>query len=244
MSEKPQQEGTRSPELDMLNEIMDRATPHIPDPPEEGRMTETTALPTPGNTKRSSVYIYLAVLFGAAFMMLLLAYFVQQRNNAAVQDDLRSITASRQELLEDIQRLEEEKSQLTRQTEELRRQLEEQAEQYHQENVELSQQYSGAMALLSGWESIWALEQCYQDKDYEGCAVILLLEGQGQYGIEFPQEIYQRHEEIVQDIVDRGILAEDYDSHPSDYTDLIDAYLPKMAIYGQTQNVSRETSED
>ena len=37
----------------------------------------------PGKKKRSSVFIYLAVLFGAAFLMLLLAYFVQQRNSNA-----------------------------------------------------------------------------------------------------------------------------------------------------------------
>ena len=35
--------------------------------------------------KRSSVYVYLAVLFGAAFLMLLLAYLVQQRNNAMLK---------------------------------------------------------------------------------------------------------------------------------------------------------------
>lgn len=135
MSDKPQNSELGSPEIDTLNEIMDRAMPNIPDPPEEElfdtqdtpieahakpsdvsretfgadeTMSEKPAAPPPGTSKRSSVYVYLAVLFGAAFLMLLLAYFVQQRNNATVQNELRSTTASRQELLEDIQRLEAE----------------------------------------------------------------------------------------------------------------------------------------
>lgn len=172
MSEKPQRDRPQSgagvspetsltPEQAMLNEILDRAMPHIPDPPEEesdgkggiglpagarqsgsdgeGRDSgadessregeahepglsrhvsretqeeDKTAPPPLEKNKKSSAYVYLAILFGAAFLMLLLAYFVQQRNNATVQDDLRSITASRQELLEDIQRLEEEKESL------------------------------------------------------------------------------------------------------------------------------------
>ena len=119
MSEKPQHTEPGSPELDILNEILDRTMPQISDPPEEAQQEsgveaenvsretpeeKKAAPPAPEKNKRSSVYVYLAVLFGAAFLMLLLAYFVQQRNNATALDDLRSTsTASRQELLEEIQ---------------------------------------------------------------------------------------------------------------------------------------------
>ena len=140
-----------TPELDMLNEIMDRSmakatpgtdgsaqdpapgkpssgfapegakgpdeeNPARPSGPEgtspknvshetteEGRSSEST----PSKNKPSSFYIYLAVLFGAAFLMLLLAYFVQQRNNATVLDDLRLASASREELMASIKDLEE-----------------------------------------------------------------------------------------------------------------------------------------
>lgn len=129
MSEKQEQDKpnvsreTTDDPVATLNEILDRSTPSILEPPEkepsskgpaeaENVLRETpeperSTSPTEKN-KRSSVYVYLAILFGAAFLMLLLAYFVQQRNNETVLDDLRSTTASRQELLEDIQRLEEE----------------------------------------------------------------------------------------------------------------------------------------
>lgn len=118
---------TLTPEEQMLNDIMDRAMNPAPDLPETeerpaeaedvSRETPGEKKPTPspaqaGRNQPSSAYIYLAILFGAAFLMLLLAYFVQQRNNANVQDELRTTTASRQELLDDIEALEEEKEQL------------------------------------------------------------------------------------------------------------------------------------
>ena len=45
----------------------------------------------PQRNKPSSFYVYLAILFGAAFLMLLLAYFVQQRNSDTALSDLRSM---------------------------------------------------------------------------------------------------------------------------------------------------------
>lgn len=63
--------------------------------------------------KRSSVYLYLLVLFGAAFMMLLLAYFVQQRSSENAMSDLRaSMNLSRTELMEEIDGLKKEKEEL------------------------------------------------------------------------------------------------------------------------------------
>ena len=127
MSEKPQQAKPGTPEIDMLNDILDRAMPSVSDSPEEEAPDDGAGsnpgapIPTepppeqpapPSKTKPSSVYVYLAVLFGAAFLMLLLAYFVQQRNNDAVQDDLELLTASRQELLDNIKTLEEENESL------------------------------------------------------------------------------------------------------------------------------------
>lgn len=109
-----------TPEQQMLYDIIDRSmaksqerqageNTEDPAPPqEEPEQEQQDAPPPPQKNKPSSFYVYLAVLFGAAFLMLLLAYFVQQRNNATAMDDLRmTSTASRQELLEQIQELEE-----------------------------------------------------------------------------------------------------------------------------------------
>lgn len=119
-----------TPELDMLNEIMDRSMSKAApgeakgpdeenpaglsgpegDPPKNVSHETTEAgrsSDLPPKNKPSSFYIYLAILFGAAFLMLLLAYFIQQRNNAAVLDDLRLASASREELMTSIKDLEE-----------------------------------------------------------------------------------------------------------------------------------------
>lgn len=107
---------------------------HLSSPAEDHVSRETSGpeKPTPPveKNKPSSVYIYLVVLFGAAFLMLLLAYFVQQRNNAAELDNLRSTTtASREELLDQIEALEVEKEQLNAAIQKSENALEEEKQQ-------------------------------------------------------------------------------------------------------------------
>lgn len=100
------------------------STQPIPDAPADPVPEEKA--PTEGRpqNKRSSVYIYLLILFGAAFLMLLLAYFVQQRNSETTISDLRdSMTLSRTELLEQIETLKEENESLQQDNEQLSRQL-------------------------------------------------------------------------------------------------------------------------
>ncbi len=124
-----------------------------------------------GKNKRSSFYVYLAVLFGAAFLMLLLAYFVQRRNNETAISALRStMDLSREELMEEIQGLEEERdgllaslqeaderqSSLTEQKNELERKL-----QNTQDSLDEAWKRNGIMT------SFAILEQALRNKDYE-----------------------------------------------------------------------------
>ena len=124
-----------------------------------------------GKNKRSSFYVYLVVLFGAAFLMLLLAYFVQRRNNEAAISELRStMDLSREELMEEIQELQEERdgllaslqeaderqSSLTEQKNELERQL-----QNTQDSLDEAWKRNGIMT------SFAILEQALRNKDYE-----------------------------------------------------------------------------
>lgn len=76
-----------------------------PPPPEDGKEA-------PSPNKRTAVYRYLLVLFGAAFILLLLAYFIQQRSSETAISDLRdSMNLSRAELMEEIDGLREENEQ-------------------------------------------------------------------------------------------------------------------------------------
>lgn len=75
---------------------------------------------SPGTKPRRStpVFVYLVILFAAAFLMLLLAYFIQERNAEAQIGDLRdsleafqsisALTAENQELHERLDELKEE----------------------------------------------------------------------------------------------------------------------------------------
>lgn len=117
-----------TPNRDILDEILDRDPAYggqpAPDAPETPPDPQPEAAQPaqepdkkreepPKKNKRSSVYLYLLILFGAAFLMLLLAYFVQMRNSETAMSDLRdSMTLSREQLLAQIDALEEEKGQL------------------------------------------------------------------------------------------------------------------------------------
>ena len=117
MSEKPQADpgGKRA---DLLEQVFIRGLNKMDAPAQimmsEDDSTEKThpspqredgskAEPTASRKNRSSaVYLYLLILFGAAFLMLLLAYFVQQRNKEnTVSDPHNSMSLSWEELPED-----------------------------------------------------------------------------------------------------------------------------------------------
>lgn len=104
---------------DILNEIFQRAEkpePAPPPAPPPEQPPEDATPPPPERHRRPSLSVYLAVLFGAAFLVLLAVYFTQRRGN----DD----APSREQLLENVQRLEEENKALQRDKESLDQQLE------------------------------------------------------------------------------------------------------------------------
>ena len=186
-------------------------------------------------SKRSSVYLYLLILFGAAFLLLLLAYFVQQRSSENAISDLRdSMTLSRQELLDEIKDLEGQVEELQTEASDWASrysQMKEQAEQYERQSTDLSAQYNDALSRLTGWEFFWAMEQSYQAEDYETCTALILLESMS--GSLLPsQKISERREEITQALVDRGFLPENRRIQVSDYEELIERYLAEHPEYG------------
>lgn len=177
--------------------------------------------------RRSAVYLYLLVLFGAAFLMLLLAYFVQRRSSEDLRD---SMNLSREELLDEIRDLKEQNAALDEKISLLNDELAHWQTLYEekaQDADELLDQNTALQVELHDWKFFWTLEQYYQEGDYESCAAILLLLQQGQFTV--PNNTQERNgeilQEIVQAVIDAGILDEDYQRHPDDYKDLLDAYL-------------------
>lgn len=170
--------------------------------------------PHPPNGKRSSFYVYLAVLFGAAFLMLLLAYFVQRRNNETAISALRStMDLSREELMEEIQGLEEEKAALEEQTDQLQEErddLEKQLDELRNQHAQLTDDFSDQYKKVEGWLNFWALEERFLSRDYEACARFLqTLANSGSLNLPDSDSALARMREIRDTLVDRGYLAED-----------------------------------
>ncbi len=167
-----------------------------------------------GKNKRSSFYVYLVVLFGAAFLMLLLAYFVQRRNNETAISALRStMDLSREELMEEIQGLEEEKAALEEQTDQLQEErddLEKQLDELRNQHAQLTDDFSDQYKKVEGWLNFWALEERFLSRDYEACARFLqTLANSGSLNLPDSDSALARMREIRDTLVDRGYLAED-----------------------------------
>ena len=171
------------------------------------RVSRETSTP-PQRNKPSSFYVYLAILFGAAFLMLLLAYFVQQRSNETVRDNLRTATASREELLEEIQRLEEENLTLQQNKEALEAQLAELQRQKDELETDSFWREKDLQSQLASWHDLWGLEQSFRDKDYEACAQFFRDVSTSNY-YATPSEAAERVEEIYNDLLEQGFLTED-----------------------------------
>ncbi len=148
------------------------------DPPED--VSRETSVPLKKG-KGSSFFIYLAVLFGAAFLMLLLAYFVQQRNSDAALDNLRMTSnASKEELLEELQALEAEREELEAQIRELELDL----KQEQSLSQDFQALYDGArtsaahleytlLQRTQAMELLWQLERAYAQRDYDTCQAFI-----------------------------------------------------------------------
>ena len=190
------------------------------DPPED--VSRETSVPLKKG-KGSSFFIYLAVLFGAAFLMLLLAYFVQQRNNQTTIDGLQdSMNLSRAELMEEIAKLKEEKTGLETQI----AQLEQQLKQEQEHSQEFQTLFDGARSSAAhleyyltrrseAMELFWQLDRAYTQRQNQRCRELIeLLEApeaeplknylpgaedreQYDYGLDGPTPA-ERYQEIVE----------------------------------------------
>ena len=172
--------------------------------------TPKSEKPTPtGKNKRSSFYIYLVILFGAAFLMLLLAYFVQQRNSESTISDLRdSMNLSRAELLDQIETLEGENAALREERDTLETQLADLQRQRDELVTDSFWREKDLLSQLASWHDLWDLEQSFRGQDYEACAQFFRDISKSNY-YATPAEAAERAEEIYNDLLEQGSLTED-----------------------------------
>lgn len=207
MSEKPQH-GPDVPEEDVSRETGRDSVHPDPERPEEPSPSHSPSSSPAAKNKRSSVYVYLVVLFGAAFLMLLLAYFIQQRNNATVLNDLRATTASRQELLENIEALEAEKEGLGAEKESLQAQVDQLQQQIEEEETRNFFRERALEDEVTSWQAIHSLEKDFLTESYDGCVVFFENALTATHYFT-PPEAAARVEEIYHELVKKGILNEE-----------------------------------
>ena len=178
--------------------------------PSEHVSRETSEIPaSEAKNKRSSVYIYLLVLFGAAFLMLLLAYFVQQRNSETTISDLRnSMNLSREELMDEIKGLSEHNEALQREAAGLKGQLDELQQQKDELEEQSFWREKDLQTQLFSWNALWGLEQNFRDQDYEACTLFFQNATTSNYYLT-PPEAAERVEEIYWALVEKGVLNEE-----------------------------------
>ena len=241
MSEKPQT--ARDEQEDLLEQIIAQGLEKIKAPAQtaaaEPPPEAESPAPEPVNggeaapaanrkSRQSAVYLYLLILFGAAFLMLLLAYFVQQRSNESAISDLRdSMSLSRNELMVQIRELEDQNTTLSGDLDRLNGELTRLRQRYDEQVQDANfrqHQFEVAQAQLYAWDSFWMLEQFYQLENYEACGAVLLMQALGQYSYSAPNGAERRQEEIVKAVITAGVLDEDYLLHPQDYQNLLNAY--------------------
>ena len=266
MSDEPQRTGQ-----DLLNEIMDRAMPSDPagPSPDVSRETEPGA---PGGTeqeapsesappdsaedsagvpadskpakknKHASVYLYLLILFGAAFLMLLLAYFVQQRNNEATISGLQdSWNLSREELVEENQKLTEEKAKLEAQVAQLQDQAdkaEQENEAYYQDLIDVQLRLEEERVRTRAVSSLWYLSRFMEARDYPMAAAAMYFSADSYAGNLYKENpaLWEQFHGYQQELIDRGYL--ELVPHPEEAAPT-DSSIPTSLVFTEQWDPSQ-----
>lgn len=141
---------------------------------------------TPENTssppRRRSVFAYLAILFGTAFLLLLFAYLMQQRDSQEITgylSDLRTSMGNIQsidQLVEENRALREEKDNIQARLDELEKQLGELEGKLAASEDLAARRFTRleeAQLVIDAFSSLADLRQLYEDGDLERAKALL-----------------------------------------------------------------------
>lgn len=187
-------------------------------------MSEEEKQSRPRREKRMSVYGYLVILFAAAFLLLLFAYLMQQRNSEEIMGNLNELRESMSsvhsvnELLEENRTLREENETLQSQLDELETQLEAAKAEY----ATLEGSYEERTMQVSVLEILYTAEIKIGEEDYAGAAAALTalntdsLEKEiARYDAQTAQSPFlrERYEAIAGVLIEEGCLLRDEDGN-------------------------------
>lgn len=162
--------------------------------------------------KTSSVILYLAILFSAAFALLLLAYFMQQRSAEETIGNLtQSITSmeSLDKLIEENRALREEMKAM----DDAQDALQDAYDQLQEDYEQVLEQVTTTTAENDFWTLLWQVETLYLDKQYEECAECMM-QMQTESSLTVPEEVFQRLDSIAAELAAMQLLPAEIDDNP------------------------------
>ncbi len=168
-----------------------------------------TPPPSPAR-KQKSVFVYLAILFAAAFLLLLFAYLMQQRNSAEILGNLSDLRESMTSF-HSLDEVMDENRALREENEKLQNQLRER-------NTELSNAQSAyeilegscddQAAQMSMLETLYFAEAKFAEEDYAGAAAELA----GFDTAELEREIAKYDAQMLHSNPSYAVLGERYEA--------------------------------
>ena len=171
MAEKPSSKGKQE-EITETESPSPAPQPEQPEQPEKAPEKPPAYVPPATREKRQrSVVHYIAVLFAAAFLLMLMAYLMDQRQNEAMNNLNQSITGLQDSITDQnsLQDIYEDNMQLIQQV----GQLEEQVKQLEEEKQSLTSQLSDQEKASQAMDWFWQIDEAYVLGRYSLCRELI-----------------------------------------------------------------------
>lgn len=168
MAEKPSSKGKQ----EETTETESPSPASQPEQPEKAPEKPPAYVPPATREKRQrSVVHYIAILFAAAFLLMLMAYLMDQRQNQAMNDLNQSLTGLQDSLTDQssLQDIYEDNMQLIQQV----GQLEEQVKQLEEDKQSLTSQLSDQEKASQAMDWFWQIDEAYVLGRYSLCRELI-----------------------------------------------------------------------
>ena len=168
MADKPSSKGDRE------NQEETQTPSPVPQPEQTEKAPEKPPAYIPPATREKrqrSVVHYIAILFAAAFLLMMMAYLMDQRQNEAMNDLNQSLSGLQESLSDQssLQDIYEDNMELIQQV----GQLEEQVKQLEENNQELSSQLSDQEKASQAMDWFWQIDEAYVLGRYSLCRELI-----------------------------------------------------------------------
>ena len=168
MAEKPSSKGKQ----EETTETESPSPAPQPEQPEKAPEKPPAYVPPATREKRQrSVVHYIAILFAAAFLLMLMAYLMDQRQNEAMNNLNQSITGLQDSITDQnsLQDIYEDNMQLIQQV----GQLEEQVKQLEEDKQSLTSQLSDQEKASQAMDWFWQIDEAYVLGRYSLCRELI-----------------------------------------------------------------------